>query len=778
MQATDAMRKVEDWLRGRYGPEMTTQDGLRLRVNHEKVRRVPEGWSVPYNSVASLDYGDSAKELFPPPRLIVREPRGDLRHAPATPGGVSTVIRNPGEETWEEVVNREVLLSKLGYLGVPEKAVHGWRQILPDGSRGEIRLNPNAAHPKGPTEQGVLIDPVTSLDLLLAMHGFGWFTREQFLIGLLRSEVLIPLSLEAPEPTVANLAGKREVSAYSSSRRLLAHRHGRGGSELHRWWVVPGATFAAHATGTDLRINEDQNFQPLVRSGELAEIARKWPQYTPSEPRIETCAEFGEEVREYADSVRHEFGERDPLYLLRTRANEAHRNGYEFTVEECKLMLRGLVWEARNDSVVWRIDRGDDDISEQEWPADRRANGLAATYDSRGRIRPHVATFGKYSRRPSSGYHKPHNPAWDRWIGAYLGFAIGEALGSAVDTLTATEIKERYGPSGISDFDTVFQRPGQFGALTQQLLFLTEGLIRGTEASTMPDPAAFQSAIRDAMFRWAYTQGVPWRKLGNQPDGGADEPDGWLIEIDDLHRRAAPDAGLLDTVRAFGQEAPRSPDGFGALVFALPGVVADMLAPERYGYVPKMLIEVWHEDPLDRQAALQLADVYEKLLLVRQIDSLPTWELATERLRRHGEPGHTPLEDMWQRIDDGVRPTHYDTNLTYFETGAEVESMGDGADSVSVLGRAIMAVGRNEGLALDGFLAAVNHSGRSAITGAIAGSIIGARWGVPGLPRHLLDRLEHRDLIEHLANDCFDWFRGDRPTRADPEEWAKRYPPG
>ena len=55
-------------------------------------------------------------------------------------------------------------------------------------------------------------------------------------------------------------------------------------------------------------------------------------------------------------------------------------------------------------------------------------------------------------------------------------------------------------------------------------------------------------------------------------------------------------------------------------------------------------------------------------------------------------------------------------------------------------------------------LAAVNHSGESDSTGAVAGTIIGVQSGIEAIPDEWLAGLEMKDLIEEVATDLFDRF--------------------
>jgi ADP-ribosylglycohydrolase len=64
---------------------------------------------------------------------------------------------------------------------------------------------------------------------------------------------------------------------------------------------------------------------------------------------------------------------------------------------------------------------------------------------------------------------------------------------------------------------------------------------------------------------------------------------------------------------------------------------------------------------------------------------------------------------------------------------------------------------------------AVNHSGDSDGTGAIAGNLLGALLGVSAIPPAWLEQLELREEIQSLADDLFTLFRPD-------QEWWMRYP--
>ena len=64
---------------------------------------------------------------------------------------------------------------------------------------------------------------------------------------------------------------------------------------------------------------------------------------------------------------------------------------------------------------------------------------------------------------------------------------------------------------------------------------------------------------------------------------------------------------------------------------------------------------------------------------------------------------------------------------------------------------------------------AVNHSGDSDSTGAIAGNLVGLMVGVEGIPSSWLDGLELREEMEAVTADLYSGFK-------ESDDWFQRYP--
>jgi ADP-ribosylglycohydrolase len=137
-----------------------------------------------------------------------------------------------------------------------------------------------------------------------------------------------------------------------------------------------------------------------------------------------------------------------------------------------------------------------------------------------------------------------------------------------------------------------------------------------------------------------------------------------------------------------------------------------------------------------------------------------------------GAPLPAALDAAERRLRE--RPGHEET-LAALRAAREGSARGGGWVAEEALAVAVQCALAAESFA-HGVRLAVNHSGDSDSTGAIAGNLLGALLGADAIPQRWLAQLELRDEIEALTAD---WLAclGPEPT-ADVEspEWWERYP--
>jgi ADP-ribosylglycohydrolase len=709
VEAAEAVAKVEPWLRAHGMDE--------VRVDADGVRRIPEGWLVPYNTLAYLDEGRSDQQIFPPPSLIVREPEGDLRQAHPHPGGLSIPVTYPGRESWREIVDPDYAAAGLGRLGVPSAAVAGWAKYDAEGTKTDEE-RPNPQYKVGPIRRGYPA-PENALETLLLFHVAGWLSRERFLIGLTATEVFVPRDIETGKTHPAYWNAKTsELQVFSSSKRLPSHEHG--------WWKVDLATLATSAGFTpapNLVIDAGPALSGHKVSGaEIVATLERFPRFAPRVDVDGRCPETEEELVTLASESAERLGLSEPVKPPLGAATKARKRGYELTLDECRKTVIGESWRA----------------GASEPPADFAANGLAPAYDNDGQVVPRVDTFGKYFAEDLPGYRY----GWQRVTGAFVGFAIGEAFGS------------------------VFTRPGQIGPLTQQLLFQTEAVIRSPHREDPNAEDQFTEVARNGLLRWLHTQGVPY-----------DKADGWLVKVPELHAQRYPDPAQYAAIVALSTGEPVSKvTGPTALLSAFPAALTEggpgsgLSGGSREAV--RQLAGLLHSDETDLEAATYLTWLLQKAL-TKDDFSFPVWSLGREVFNAEDQRQQGPA---WQRLRvmaEESLPLFTKTGLPELK---KVDDIGDGESTLSVLGRAFAAISGYENDPERALLRAVDQSGNTAMTGALVGAMLGARSGIPGLPEKLVEHLELRYAIENLASDAFFHFDRHSALFRYPDEWKQRYP--
>ena len=320
----------------------------------------------------------------------------------------------------------------------------------------------------------------------------------------------------------------------------------------------------------------------------------------------------------------------------------------------------------------------------------------------------------------------------ERIHGSLLVGAIGDALGAGVEFMPLSEIEELFGPEGATDFATDFTLYGDHEAPitddTQMTLFTAEGLIRAVADGT--DPV---QGIWAAYQRWYHTQGGPL-------PGGTDPTSG-LLGVLELHDRRAPGNTCLKSMK---NGVPGDPDvplndrkGCGGVMRVAPvGMVAgsDDTA-YRLGCASAALT---HGGPCGWISAGALA------VMIRRLIAGDNLEDAVTAGRSHAEA---------DQRDTGVAAA-LDAAVQLASRapldGRMIEELGGGWVGEEALAIAVACVlaepDPNQALLL-----AVNHSGDSDSTGAIAGNLLGALHGTGPIRVDWCERVELADVITDLA---------------------------
>lgn len=338
----------------------------------------------------------------------------------------------------------------------------------------------------------------------------------------------------------------------------------------------------------------------------------------------------------------------------------------------------------------------------------------------------------------------------DRIRGSLLGGAAGDALGYAVEFITAEMIRDFYGPAGIRHY-ALSRGKALVSDDTQMTLFTAEGIVMGWNRAVAGGMAAdMEVYVHDAYMNWLATQGYRkegmWRQFS------------YLMQCPELFHQRAPGGTCLGALLSGRMGSLREPinqsKGCGGVMRVAPvGFVGPF--GRRYDDSPEdaalwqaaKIAAITHGHPMGYMSAAMLA---EMIRLITLDNGMTLEEIAlsamekTERLLGADEaPAGMSLHGLTRKA---IALSCEDVNDT--ET---IHSLGGGWVGEEALAIALYCVLKYQDDFSACIRAAVNHDGDSDSTGAIAGNLLGAWLGVEGIPSEWIEPLEGREAIETMA---------------------------
>ncbi|AEG02127.1 ADP-ribosyl-[dinitrogen reductase] hydrolase [Methylomonas methanica] len=273
----------------------------------------------------------------------------------------------------------------------------------------------------------------------------------------------------------------------------------------------------------------------------------------------------------------------------------------------------------------------------------------------------------------------------NRALGAYLGFACGDALGATVEFMSPKQIQKHYGVhTEIIGGGWLGLEAGQVTDDTQMSLAIGEAILEQQDWNL--------TAVADKFVNWLES----------------DPPD-----IGNTCRRGIlryRDSGIL-------QGPPQTDEaGNGACMRNLPVVLATLYSSADFEQWTLQQARLTHHNPLSDAATLALGRMAGRLIkgeavadCKREIDSL---------IGQFGEFAYQPYPGK----ASGYIVDTLQTVLHYFFNTGDFESC---------------------------LIATVNQGGDADTTGALAGMLAGAAYGVDTIPQRWLTRLEP-DVAQQL----------------------------
>ena len=352
--------------------------------------------------------------------------------------------------------------------------------------------------------------------------------------------------------------------------------------------------------------------------------------------------------------------------------------------------------------------------------------------------------------------------------GCLLGMAVGDAMGYTVDSRSWQEIREDYGPNGLLGYDLV-NGYADVTSYTQIAAFTCNGLLFGLTRGQMTGKMApFIKYIALSSYEWAALQRA-W--------GRPTKTYSWLGRREELCRRHCMDTRMLETLnrKNLGTlETPTTPHTGPHSLTAAIGVGLffheDRMDQQEIDRLGAEAVALTHGGPTAFLSGAVLAHIMSRLIR-RPNASLKRVALeAAEAVKE--QFGH----QYSQAFDIATLIRHA---ITYSEThgvrAVEVMERLGCDNAAQVLAGAIytcLVCGEDFDRAM---IVAVNHSGRSAAVGALAGAILGARMGERELPEFYVESLEIAPVLRELADDMVQGCPMVRGNKLFDGDWDRKY---
>lgn len=361
----------------------------------------------------------------------------------------------------------------------------------------------------------------------------------------------------------------------------------------------------------------------------------------------------------------------------------------------------------------------------------------------------------------------------DKFRGCLIGGAAGDALGYAVEFLSESFIRSRFGDNGITEYQ-LRNGVAQISDDTQMTLFTANGLLfgdtRGHMRGIMGSPDSY---VAVAYREWYKTQ------VESNAHCNREFTTCWLLNVPELFAARAPGNTCLSAIEDGCCGTIENPinnsKGCGGVMRVTPvglyygeshwdGMRVDLLAADiaarthghEMGYIPAAMLAhivrlVSHNDEIKlKDAVLDSYTAMKRIFPFAQ--HLPAFLRLIDKALELAESSEDDLKAIHQLGEGWV---------------------GDEALAIAVY--CALKYSNDFDKAL---IAAVNHNGDSDSTGAITGNILGAYLGLSAIPEKYIKNLELLDVITEMADDLYYGCNINEYTRPiDPRDiaWEKKY---
>jgi ADP-ribosylglycohydrolase len=352
----------------------------------------------------------------------------------------------------------------------------------------------------------------------------------------------------------------------------------------------------------------------------------------------------------------------------------------------------------------------------------------------------------------------------DNYLGAFIGAAIGDALGSPIETMSMIQIERRFGKGGITQYMRNQELLGAISDDTQLMLFTAESLMqslsqtKGVERSIVN----YIDATYLGAMRWLRSQNLLSEqsdyKFANQVYGAS-----WLTRVKDLFVQRNPNETIINSLRFGVIGTTNKPTNNSKSPMGMVRMMPVGLFFNDYKTAFTVAMEGAAATGGHYSGYLSAGFYAAFLTLLRDGATFEdAMRIAVEHLqtfRDYHEIVHA-LTNCTNAINSNVEPSL-----------KVVESLGSAWVAEEVLSLSLYCAYVYKENFEKAVLLSVNHGGDSDTCGFLTGGIVGLMLGEKQIPQRFKQDLEFRVVISQIARDFLIRYEGS-------EEWVKKYPGG
>ena len=332
----------------------------------------------------------------------------------------------------------------------------------------------------------------------------------------------------------------------------------------------------------------------------------------------------------------------------------------------------------------------------------------------------------------------------DKIKGSLIGGAVGDALGYTVEFMQDSQIFRRFGERGITEYE-LKDGLARISDDTQMTLFTLEGLLRARNKHKSPGVSNYVGEIYLGYLDWYKTQ-------YNSYDASVKSTRSKLLNIPEMYTPRAPGntcLSALSTGRCGTIERKiNNSKGCGGVmrIAPIPLMLTGKLDIDTVDMISAEAAASTHGHMLGYVPAAFISHIISEIILGKDLPFAV--QSARENMYKLFEK--CEFTDYFDKKIELAISLAKDSDIDSLDA---IREIGEGWVAEETAAISVYCALRYSDSFEDAVVASVNHSGDSDSTGDVTGNIMGAYLGYSSIPNKYLQNLEHRELIEEMANE-------------------------